>query len=295
MLDALTTDPGARRSRGDRAVSATLAAVQTRRSVRVRHSVRIFAARVVLFVVVVGLWQLGSNRGLIDPTAVPSPLAIWASLVKITLNGQLAFHSWITIQETLAGFLIGAAGGIVLGFAIGRYPPLAEVLDPFIIAIYSVPKVALAPLFIVRFGIGIFMKIVLAAVTVLFIVFFNTLAGVRNVDRDLVDAVWLMGAKPRDILFKVLVPSAMSWALTGVRISIPYALIGAIIGELIASNRGIGYLISSAASAYDTAGVFTQALIVLTVLAMLLNAVVDDIDRRLSKWKVDASVSIRGT
>jgi NitT/TauT family transport system permease protein len=256
--------------------------------------VRIFAARVVLFVVVVGLWQLGSSRGLIDPTAVPSPLAIWASLVKITLNGQLAFHAWITIQETLAGFLIGAAGGIVLGFAIGRYPPLAEVLDPFIIAIYSVPKVALAPLFIVWFVIGIFMKIVLAAVTVLFIVFFNTLAGVRNVDRDLVDAVWLMGAKPRDILFKVLVPSAMSWALTGVRISIPYALIGAIIGELIASNRGIGYLISSAASAYDTAGVFA-ALIVLTVLAMLLNAVVDEIDRRLSKWKVDASVSIRGT
>ena len=275
-------------------MSATLAAVRSRRNVRARHAVRIMVARIVLFVAVVGLWQLGSNAKLIDPTAVPSPLAIWVSLVKITLNGQLAFHAWITIQETIAGFLIGAIGGIVLGFGIGRHPVLAEVCDPFILAIYSVPKVALAPLFIVWFGIGIFMKIVLAAVTVLFIVFFNTLAGVRNVDPDLVDAVWLMGATPRDVLFKVLVPSAMSWALTGVRIAIPYALIGAIIGELIASNRGIGYLISSAASAYDTAGVFA-ALIVLTVLAMLLNAVVDEIDRRLSKWKVDASVSIRGT
>jgi NitT/TauT family transport system permease protein len=215
-------------------------------------------------------------------------------LVKWLLDGTLAFQSWITIQETLAGFVIGAVGGIVLGFAIGRYPKLAEVLDPFILAIYSVPKVALAPLFLVWFGIGIFMKIVLAAVTVIFIVFFNTLAGVRNVDRDLVDAVWLMGAKPRDVLMKVLVPSAMSWALTGVRISIPYALIGAIIGELIASNRGIGYLISSSASQYDTAGVFA-ALIVLTILAMVLNAIVDEIDRRLSKWKVDASVTIRGT
>jgi NitT/TauT family transport system permease protein len=275
-------------------VSSTLSAVRSRRDVRARHSRRIMASRVVVFAVVIGLWQAGSNLGLIDPTAVPSPFAIWASLVKIALNGQLAFHAWITIQETLAGFAIGAVGGIVLGFAIGRYPALAEVLDPFILAIYSVPKVALAPLFIVWFGIGIFMKIVLAAVTVLFIVFFNTLAGVRNVDRDLVDAVWLMGAKPRDVLLKVLVPSAMSWALTGVRIAIPYALIGAIIGELIASNRGIGYLISSAASGYDTAGVFA-ALIVLTVLAMLLNAVVDDIDRRLSKWKVDTSVAIRGT
>jgi NitT/TauT family transport system permease protein len=275
-------------------VSATTTAVASRRNLRARHALRITLARIVLFVVVVGLWQVGSNANLFDANVVPSPYAIGAHLLKITLDGTLAFHAWITIQETVAGFLIGAIGGIVLGFAIGRYPALAEVLDPFILAIYSVPKVALAPLFVVWFGIGIFMKIVLAAITVLFIVFFNTLAGVRNVDRDLVDAVWLMGAKPRDVLFKVLVPSAMSWALTGVRISIPYALIGAIIGELIASNRGIGYLISSAAAGYDTAGVFA-VLIVLTVLAMLLNAIVDEIDRRLSKWKVDASVSIRGT
>lgn len=275
-------------------MNATSTAVQSRRNVRARHALRITLARVALFVVFVGLWQLGSNLNLFDPGVVPSPLAIWAHLWKITLDGTLEFHAWITIQETLAGFLIGSIGGIVLGFAIGRYAALAEVLDPFILAVYSVPKVALAPLFVVWFGIGIEMKIVLAAITVIFIVFFNTLAGVRNVDRDLIDAVWLMGAKPRDVLFKVLVPSAMSWALTGVRISIPYALIGAIIGELIASNRGIGYLISSAAAAYDTAGVFA-VLIVLTILAMLLNAVVDEIDRRLSKWKVDASVNVRGT
>ncbi|HEY5349611.1 MAG TPA: ABC transporter permease [Candidatus Lustribacter sp.] len=275
-------------------MSATLSAVQSRRTLRARHNVRIALARVVVFVVFVALWQVASYLHLFDPGIVPSPLAIGAHLWKITLDGSLEFNAWITIQETVGGFLIGAIGGIVLGFAVGRYPALAEVLDPFILAVYSVPKVALAPLFVVWFGIGIWMKIVLAAVTVLFIVFFNTLAGVRNVDRDLVDAVWLMGAKPRDVLFKVLVPSAMSWALTGVRIAIPYALIGAIIGELIASNRGIGYLISAAASGYDTAGVFA-VLIVLTILAMLLNAVVDVIDRRLSKWKVDASVTIRGT
>jgi NitT/TauT family transport system permease protein len=275
-------------------VSATASAVNSRASARAKHRLTVNAWRLGLFVVVVLLWQLGANANLFDPGILPSPLLIWNHLVKWLLDGTLAFQSWITIQETLAGFVIGAVGGIVLGFAIGRYPRLAEVLDPFILAIYSVPKVALAPLFLVWFGIGIFMKIVLAAVTVVFIVFFNTLAGVRNVDRDLVDAVWLMGAKPRDVLMKVLVPSAMSWALTGVRISIPYALIGAIIGELIASNRGIGYLISSSASQYDTAGVFA-ALIILTILAMVLNAIVDEIDRRLSKWKVDASVTLRGT
>jgi NitT/TauT family transport system permease protein len=274
--------------------ASTATAVTSRASARAKHRLTVNAWRLALFVVVIAVWQLGANAHLFDPGILPSPLLIGNHLVKWVLDGTLAFQSWITIQETLAGFLIGAVGGIVLGFAIGRYPRLAEILDPFILAIYSVPKVALAPLFLVWFGIGIQMKIVLSAVTVIFIVFFNTLAGVRNVDRDLIDAVWLMGAKPRDVLMKVLVPSAMSFALTGVRISIPYALIGAIIGELIASNRGIGYLISSSASQYDTAGVFA-ALIVLTILAMVLNAIVDEIDRRLSKWKVDASVSIRGT
>lgn len=275
-------------------MNATLAAVQTRRTVRIRRSLNVVLARIVLFGTVVAVWQAASNAGVFDPGVVPSPVAIWQHLAKLALSGTLWFQSWITIQETIAGFLIGSIGGIVLGFAIGSVPALAEVLDPFILAIYSVPKVALAPLFIIWFGIGIWMKIVLAAVTVLFIVFFNTLAGVRNVDRDLEDAVWLMGASRWDVLLKVQVPSAMSWALTGIRIAIPYALIGAIIGELIASNRGIGYLIESAASQYDTAGVFA-ALLVLTVLAMLLNAVVDEIDRRLSKWKVDASINPRGT
>jgi NitT/TauT family transport system permease protein len=275
-------------------MSATAAAVLSRQSRRSRHRRDVNLARAGLFVAVIALWQAGANLHWLDPGVLPSPLAIWEHLVKWTLDGTLWFHSWITIQETIAGFVLGSVGGIVLGFAIGRYPAAAEVLDPFILAIYSVPKVALAPLFLVWFGIGLWMKIILAAVTVVFIVFFNTLAGVRNVDRDLVDAVWLMGAKPRDVLFKVLVPSAMGWALTGVRIAIPYALIGAIIGELIASNRGIGYLIESSASGYDTAGVFA-ALIVLTVLAMILNAVVDAIDHRVSRWKVDSSVTIRGT
>jgi NitT/TauT family transport system permease protein len=275
-------------------MSATAAAVLSKSSRRARHRRDVNLARAILFVAFIAIWQLGANLHWFDPGVLASPSSIWDHLVKWALDGTLWFHSWITIQETVAGFVIGSVGGIVLGFAIGRYPAIAEVLDPFILAIYSVPKVALAPLFLVWFGIGLWMKIVLAAVTVIFIVFFNTLAGVRNVDRDLADAVWLMGAKPRDVLMKVVVPSAMGWALTGVRIAIPYALIGAIIGELIASNRGIGYLISSAASAYDTAGVFA-ALIVLTVLAILLNAIVDVIDRRLSTWKVDSSVNLRGT
>jgi NitT/TauT family transport system permease protein len=275
-------------------VSSQAAAVRTRRSARTRHRRNVALGRLALLVGLLALWQLGADAHVLDPGVFASPAAIWARAAKWALDGTLWFHAWITIVETVAGFTIGALAGIVLGFAIGRYPALAEVLDPFILAVYSIPKVALAPLFLVWFGIGLQMKIILAAATVVFIVFFNTLAGVRNVDRDLVDAVWLMGAKPRDLLFKVVVPSAMGWALTGVRIAIPYALIGAIIGELIASNRGIGSLVASSASQYDTAGVFA-ALTVLTIMAVVLNAIVDAIDRRLSRWKTDASVTLRGT
>lgn len=274
-------------------MSASIVALSAERGARARRRWYVNGARFALLIAFVAAWQIGANVHAIDQNVLASPLTIYAHLAKWTLDGSLWFHSVITIEETVAGFLIGSIAGIVLGFGIGRYPALAEILDPFILAIYSVPKVALAPLFIVWFGIGLPMKIILAAVTVLFIVFFNTLAGVRNVDRDLIDAVWLMGANRRDVLFKVIVPSALGWALTGVRIAIPYALIGAIIGELIASNRGIGYLIASSASQYDTAGVFA-ALIVLTIVALALNAIVDAIDARTSKWNIDTTISLRG-
>jgi NitT/TauT family transport system permease protein len=260
----------------------------------VNRNLGLLLGRIGLAVAFVAIWQVGAATKLLDATIISSPGAIWQHLVKWSLDGTLWFHSTITIEETLIGFAIGAVAGIVLGFLIGQNRTLAELLDPFILAFYSVPKVALAPLFVVWFGIGMPMKVILAAVTVVFIVFFNTLAGVRNVDSDLLDAVWLMGANRRQVLLHVIVPSALGWALTGVRIAIPYALIGAIIGELIASNRGIGYLIASSASQYDTAGVFA-ALLVLTVVALLLNAVVDAIDRRTSRWKSDASLAIRGT
>ena len=252
---------------------------------------RIYAWRLGLLVAGIALWQAAAQ---IKGAAfyISSPSAIWAREVQWALDGTMLFHTTITIEETVAGFALGAIAGIAAGFIIGPQRDVGDVLDPFIIALYSIPKVALAPLFIVWFGIGIWMKIILAMVTVFFIVFFNTVAGVRNVDPDLVNAVWLMGGTSRQILFKVIVPHALSAALTGVRIAIPYALIGAIVGELIASNRGIGYLVSSAASQFDTAGVFA-ALIVLTVLATILNSLVNVVDQRTSRWKVDADLSLR--
>jgi NitT/TauT family transport system permease protein len=248
-----------------------------------QRALLINGGRLLLLVVLIAVWQLASGP-LLSPLVFSSPLAVVRQLLQWIGDGTLWFHTAITLQETMLGLLFGTIAGIIAGFLLGPQQVLSKILDPFIIALYSIPKVALAPLFIVWFGIGLQMKVIMAAVTVFFLVFFNTLAGVRNVDLDLVDAVYLMGGRRRDIMFKVIIPSATGWVLTGLHIAIPYALIGAIIAELVASNRGIGYLIDSSAAEFNTAGVFA-ALVVLTIIAAILNAIVNVIDRKTSRWK----------
>jgi NitT/TauT family transport system permease protein len=243
----------------------------------------VIGIRVALLVVLVVCWQLASGR-LVDPLFISSPTAIWDRLVGWAGSGVLWSNSWITIREIVIGYVLGAVAGVIFGFVIASQRLLHRVLDPFIMSLYSIPKVALAPLFIVWLGIGIEMKIVLAAVTVFFLVFLNTAAGVRDVDRGLIDAARLMSARRRDLILKVILPASMSGVLTGLRVSIPYALIGAMIGELVASNRGLGYLINNGAATFDTAGVFA-ALIVLTVIAAILNGLVNLLDRYANKWR----------
>lgn len=247
--------------------------------------------RLALLAALLMLWQTLSGP-VLDPITVSSPVAVFHQLVAWAQDGTLWSNSVITLEETLLGLLAGAATGIVMGLLVGPLQTLGKILNPFILAIYSIPKVALAPLFIVWFGIGLEMKVILGAVTVFFLVFFNTVAGVRSVDADLIDAVRLMGGKPAQIMLKVVIPSAMGWILTGLRIAIPYALIGAVIGELVASNVGLGFLINDSASVFNTAGVFA-ALLVLTVFATALNILVDLLEKRMSRWKTNVNLGNR--
>jgi NitT/TauT family transport system permease protein len=248
-----------------------------------REMVTVVVSRLLLLCGVIVLWQLASGS-LVNPLFISSPLAVATQLVAWTLDGTLWPHTAITLQEALLGLFYGLISGVCAGLLLGTLPVVAKVLDPFIVALYSIPKVALAPLFIVWFGIEVPMKVILAAVTVFFLVFVNTLAGVRSVDHDLLDAVRLMGGTRSHLLFKVIVPSTLGSILTGVHLAIPYALIGAVMAELIASNRGIGYLIAASASQFELAGVFA-ALLVLTVIAGLLNALVNLLDQKTSRWK----------
>ncbi|WP_079127453.1 ABC transporter permease [Streptomyces sp. TP-A0874] len=246
-------------------------------------STTVWALRLALVVVLLVIWEMAAGN-LFDITFTSKPSDIASRLSDWGADGTLWTHSWVTIQEIVYGFLLGAAAGAVAGFVLASLKMAYRVLDPFFMALYSIPKVALAPLFIVWFGIGMDMKVLLAAATVFFLVFLNTAAGVREVDHGLIDAVRLMGGSRRHIAFKVVLPSSMTGVLTGLKVAIPYALIGAVIGELVASNQGLGYLINDAAAQFDTAGVFAT-LVVLSIIAAVLNVVVGLIGKRVNRWK----------
>lgn len=240
-------------------------------------------ARLALAIAFLIGWELLSSALSLD-FYVSRPSAIFSRLFDWTLDGTLLWHTSITLVEALSGFFIGSMLGIAAGLALGRAERVAQLLDPFVMGFYSIPKVALAPLFILWFGIGITMKIVFVVVIVYFLVFLNTYTGVRNVSREQLAILRLMGARESHLLMKVILPSAIVWVFTGLRLSVPYALVGAVVGEMIATNRGLGYLVAYHSSIFDTAGVLA-ALVAIVTIAIILNALIQISERKLMPWR----------
>jgi len=243
----------------------------------------VLAWRAAIVVICLAAWEFASGR-LIKPFWISSPSEIWRQLSVWVATGQLWLHVEVTLSETLMGFAFGAISGVAVGLALGLNRRLAAVLDPFIVAFYSLPKIALAPLFILWFGVGLTSKVVLATFVVFFLVFYNTYAGTLAVEAELIDVLRLMGARRGQIIRKVILPSALIWIFTGMKSSVPYALIGAVVGEMMASNKGLGYLIEAAAGQYDTGGVFA-ALFVLMIIATGLHELLKQSERLMLRWR----------
>jgi NitT/TauT family transport system permease protein len=246
----------------------------------------VLAWRAAIVVICLAAWEFASGR-LIKPFWISSPSEIWRQLSVWVATGQLWLHVEVTLSETLMGFGFGAISGVAVGLALGLNRRLAAVLDPFIVAFYSLPKIALAPLFILWFGVGLTSKVVLATFVVFFLVFYNTYAGTLAVEAELIDVLRLMGARRGQIIHKVILPSALIWIFTGMKSSVPYALIGAVVGEMMASNKGLGYLIEAAAGQYDTGGVFA-ALFVLMIIATGLHELLKQSERLMLRWREEA-------
>jgi NitT/TauT family transport system permease protein len=184
---------------------------------------------------------------------------------------------------------------LVIGFVLGWVRKLGDLLEPFVLSLYTLPKIALAPLFVLWFGIGVMNKIMFSAMLVFFMVFFTTYQGTRQVDRDLVENARLLGASRWGIWTKIAIPYSAVWVFTGLRIGLPYALIGAIVGEFVAAEAGVGFRIKEATSFFNTASVFA-GLLVLMAISLALLGVLKLIESRALRWQTaSGALNVEGT
>ena len=245
---------------------------------------RVLIARLAVVAAVLAIWQAVVSGGLVDAFWISSPVLVVQELWRAIASGELFGDVAITVFEALIAFVVSSTLGVVAGLLLARSPFWDDVLAPLVLALNSLPRIALAPLIILWFGIGITAKVVTAFTLVFFILLVNTLGGAKNVDNDILTIARLMGASKRDILWKVTLPSALPWIFAGLNLGVTYSLLGVIVAEILASNQGLGYVIQSSAATFNTAGVFA-GLITLAVVAWLFSAVMRHIEARLLRWK----------
>jgi NitT/TauT family transport system permease protein len=250
---------------------------------RRRDKLRIAMLQAALLLALLLGWWAASGT-LVDSLFLSDPISVARSLYEIIADGTLWWHLQWTLVEMILGYLLGVGVGLTLAFVTMSLPWAPQILRPFMVGVFAIPKIALAPLIIVWFGIYLVPKIVLAASLVLFIVYFSTVAGISAVNPRMIEVLRVMGASRTALLTKLTLPSAMPFIFTAMRVTLPGALIGAIIGEFLSSDRGIGYLIAAASSRYDTARVFAGILSLL-VFVLLLNALITRIERYTARWQ----------
>jgi NitT/TauT family transport system permease protein len=253
---------------------------------------RLLPAQLGVLVVLVLGWQVASQRHWVDTFFFSQPSAIATRVAEWFVRGSIYRHLWTTALETVLAFLIGAGLGVGFGFAFARSASLSGIFDPYLKVANALPRVVLAPIFTLWFGLGILSKVAFGVTLVFFIVFFNTYQGIRDVDRNLINNTRMLGANERDLIRHVLLPSAMVWILSSLHTSVGLALVGAVVGEYLGSARGLGYMIAQAEGTFDTTGVFA-GMTVLAGFTLVVDTVVTWVERRLLAWKPTAAPSER--
>lgn len=250
--------------------------------------------QVLLFVGFVAFWHVATSPTLLPPLYFDDPnkaAFFFGEPLKVAertwdwfASGTIYAHLWVTLLETLLAFVIGTALGLGMGLWLALAPMASALLDPYIKALNSMPRVILAPIFAVWFGLDVASKVALGVTLVFFIVFFNVYQGVREVSFTVVANARILGASERQLLRHVYVPSAMSWVFASLHNSVGLAFVGAVVGEYLGSSRGVGYLILQAEGTFDINAVFA-GIVVLTAFALLLDWLVTLAERRLLVWQ----------
>ncbi len=265
--------------------------------------------QIVILVSVLAIWEWGHDvckallprqfvPGILDPYFISKPSAIWTSFLKLgcfsdsagfaaCFNGNpnnLWLATLVTLKNTWWGFLGGAVSGVLTGLILGRSDYLSKIFEPYIVAMNSIPRIALVPLIILMFGLGDMSKIVTGWIVVFFVVFFNTFEGTRSVDRDQIAAARLLGASELAVLRTIVIPSAMAWVFASLTPAVSFALIGVIVGEFIGAERGLGKLIIEA-EARANAGEMMVSIFVMMIVGILLAFIVRRVQAYLLRWQ----------
>ncbi len=247
-----------------------------------RARVRVWQAGLLLFLLLG--WEVSVRLGWVDAFFFSKPSDIALRIVEWFRTGEIYTHLWVTLLETLLAFVIGTVLGVVMGLWLALMPTASAVLDPFIKAMNSIPRVILAPIFTLWFGLGMASKVALGVTLVFFVAFFNTYQGIKEVNPVVLANARMLGASGSQLLKHVYLPSAASWIFSSLRTSIGFAVIGAVVGEYMGAAKGLGYLISQAEGVFDTTGVFA-GMVVLAAFVVFLDWVVSRVEARLLVWR----------
>jgi NitT/TauT family transport system permease protein len=245
--------------------------------------------QILVAVIAIALWHVGTTvpilgSRLLDPFFFSTPRDVSLRIVKWLLEGTIWFHLWITLAEAVMAFVLGSAGGALIGFWFARQPLIAAVFDPYVKMINALPRVVLAPIFALWFGLGMTSKVALGITLVFFIVFFNVYQGVKEVSPAVLANARMLGMNERQLLRHAYWPSALSWMFSSLHTSVGFAMVGAVVGEYLGAAAGLGYVIHQAESVFDVAGVFA-GMLVLAAFVIFIDGLVTLVERRLMVWR----------
>jgi NitT/TauT family transport system permease protein len=253
-----------------------------------RHKLAVWGTRALLALIIIGGWQLFTDAKIVDkffwgqPSGIVTQLRDWID--HGTQYGSLWLQIWITVKEALLGFLFGVVAGVVAGVLLGQVRFLANVLQPYIKILNAIPRIVLGSLFTVALGLGTGSKVLLAAVLVFFVVFFNAFQGVREVDRNLINNARVLGASRLQVTRHVVLPSAVTWIIASLHVAFGFAIIGAIVGEFLGAQKGLGLVIATSQNNFNPNGVFA-AMLIIAIVALTAEGVIGWLERRLLAWR----------
>jgi sulfonate transport system permease protein len=250
---------------------------------------KLLVLQVLVGVLALALWYVFTTVPIFGVLVLPpfffsNPIDVVARIIRLFAQGTVWKHLWVTLVESMLAFVIGSVAGVLVGFWFARKPAIAAVFDPYVKMINALPRVVLAPIFTLWFGLGIWSKVALGVTLVFFIVFFNVYQGVREVSPTVLANGRMLGMNERQLMRHVYWPSALSWMFSSLHTSVGFAVVGAVVGEYLGSAAGLGYLIQQAEGIFDVAGVFA-GMFVLAVFVILIDAIVTTVENRLLVWR----------